>query len=52
MMNRFMNERHVKLDVYNECKYTASKEVFENKKENKKVVEYENVIGFEVVTGE
>lgn len=48
MMNRFINERHVKLDVYNECKYTASKGVFENKK----VVEYENVIGFEVFTGE
>lgn len=48
MMKRFTRTKHVELDVYSECKYTASEEVFENQK----VVEYENVIGFEVVTGE
>jgi len=48
MMNKFMNKKHVELNIYSECKYTASEEVFENQK----VVEYENVIGFEVVTGE
>lgn len=48
MINRFMNKKHVKLNIYSECKYTACKEVFENKK----VVEYKNVIGFEVVAGE
>lgn len=48
MMNKFMNKKHVKLNIYSECKYTANEEVFENRK----VVEYENVIGFEVVTGE
>lgn len=40
--------RTVEIDVYSECKYTASKEVFENEK----VVMYENVIAFEVITGE
>lgn len=48
MMKRFTRTRTIKLDVYSECKYTASEEVFENQK----VVEYENVIGFEVVAGE
>ena len=48
MMNKFMNKKHVELNIHSECKYTASEEVFENQK----VVEYENVIGFEVVTGE
>lgn len=48
MMKRFTRTKHVELDVYSECKYTASEEVFENQK----VVEYDNVIGFEVVTGE
>ena len=48
MMKRFTRTKHVELDVYSECKYTANEEVFENQK----VVEYDNVIGFEVVTGE
>lgn len=40
--------RTVKMDIYSECKYTASEEVFENEK----TVTYENVVAFEVVTGE
>ena len=48
MMQRFTRTKHVELNIYSECKYTASEEVFENQK----VVEYEDVIGFEVVTGE
>lgn len=48
MMQRFTRTKHVELNIYSECKYTASEEVFENQK----VVEYENVIGFEVVAGE
>lgn len=48
MKQNFMKTRKVMLDVYKECKYTANKEVFYNHK----VVEYDNVIGFEVVTGE
>ena len=48
MMKRFIRTKHVELDIYSECKYTANEEVFENQK----VVEYDNVIGFEVVTEE
>lgn len=48
MMQRFTRTKHVELNIYSECKYTASEKVFENQK----VVEYENVIGFEVVAGE
>lgn len=48
MMNKFRNKKHVELNIYSEFKHTASEEVFENQK----IVEYENVIGFEVITGE
>ena len=47
MKKNFMRTRKVMLDVYNECKYTASEEVFENCKQ----VIYENVVAFEVITG-
>ena len=39
---------NVKVEMYAECKYTASKEVFENSR----VVEYKDVVNWEVVTGE
>ena len=48
MMNRFHRARRVIVDVYSECKYTASERVFESCK----TVNYESVIGFEVVGGE
>lgn len=47
MMKRFTRTRTVRLDVYSECKYTASEEVFENEK----TIEYNNVVAFEVVSG-
>ena len=47
MKQNFMKTRKVMLDVYEECKYTASDEVFENSKQ----VTYDNVVAFEVVTG-
>ena len=47
MKQNFMKTRKVMLYVYEECKYTASDEVFENSKQ----VTYDNVIAFEVVTG-
>lgn len=47
MKQNFMKTRKVKLDVYSECKYTASEEVFENEK----TIEYNNVVAFEVVSG-
>ena len=40
--------REVLLYVYSECKYTASKDVFENDKE----IRYSGVVAFEVVAGE
>lgn len=48
MKQNFMKTRKVMLDVYKECKYTASEEVFENSKQ----VTYDNVVSFEVVAGE
>lgn len=36
------------LEVYSECKYTATREVFDNAKE----VRYENIKCWEIVTGE
>lgn len=48
MTKLFMRSRKVMLDIYSECKYTASKEVFENSKS----VTYNYVTGFEVVSGE
>lgn len=47
MKQNFMRTRKVMLDVYDECKYTASDEVFENSKQ----ITYNNVVAFEVVTG-
>lgn len=47
MKNYLTKTRTVKLDVYSECKYTASEEVFENEK----TIEYSNVVAFEVVSG-
>lgn len=47
MKQNFMKTRKVMLDVYEECKYTASEEVFENEK----TIEYNNVVAFEVVSG-
>lgn len=47
MTRLFMESKTVKLDVYSESKYTASAEVFENQK----VVVYDGVTGFEVVSG-
>lgn len=48
MKQNFMKKTKVRLDVYEECKYTATKEVFENCKK----ITYYNVIAFEVITGE
>lgn len=47
MMKRFTRTKTVRLDVYSECKYTASEEVFENEK----TIEYNSVVAFEVVSG-
>lgn len=47
MKQNFVETMKVMLYVYEECKYTASVEVFENSKQ----VTYDNVIAFEVVTG-
>lgn len=48
MTNLFMESKHVKLDVYDSFKYTASEKTFENAK----TVDYQNCTGFEVVTGD
>lgn len=47
MKQNFMKTRKVMLDVYEECKYTASEEVFENEK----TIEYNNVVAFDVFSG-
>lgn len=48
MKQLFTGTRNVTLDIYDECKYTATAEVFENEI----TVCYKGVTGFEVVTGE
>ena len=48
MKRTFATSKKVQLDIYSECKYTASAEVFENEK----TVIYDGVTGFEVVAGE
>lgn len=48
MKRTFATSKKVQLDIYSECKYTASAEVFENEK----TVIYDGVTGFEVVTSE
>ena len=47
MARLFMRSRRVLLDVYDEFKYTASKEAIENSKE----IELNNCTGFDVVSG-
>lgn len=47
MTKLFLRSKKVLLDVYSECKYVASAEVFENQKE----ITYDHVTGFEVVSG-
>lgn len=44
----FLESKTVKLDVYDVCKYTATKEDFEREK----VAVYKHVAGFAVVSGE
>lgn len=48
MTKLFLESRKVLVDVYSECKYTASEEVFDNCK----TITYNYVTGFEVVSGE
>lgn len=48
MTKLYMNSKKAQLDVYSECKYTASAETLENCK----TVNYDGVFGFEIVTGE
>ena len=47
MTKLYLPSRRAKLDVYSECKYTASAEVFENQK----TVVYDYLTGFQIVTG-
>ena len=37
----------VRVNIYNECKYTASEEVFKNRV----VIEYKNLVMWEIVSG-
>lgn len=48
MTNLFLNSKRVLVNVYDECKYTASEKAIENRKE----IELNNCTGFEVVSGE
>lgn len=46
-MKLFTESKNVELNIYSECKYTASKEVFENEKK----VSYQYCTGFEITDG-
>lgn len=47
MTNLFLNSKRVLVNVYDECKYTASEKTFENSKE----ITFDFCTGFEVVSG-
>ena len=47
MTKLFIESKNVKVDVYSECKYTASEKALENKT----TIELKYCTGFEVVTG-